>query len=276
MEENDVTVLKMLKKALCMNPNDPYIVELFVPCNLEAFSSPDVEISYEAIGLHNSDSDSKFKPLVETKKKILPKLDIEILSYFPPTGSMDYRVLNPINWPLPQGYPDYGKHDIVLVGKNFGITDSNLANEWELLWKKISNDPDFCNYKMGKARIFWKHYLSLEMGPLIKKLIQCVLVTPIGSADAERGFSTLFHIRSPRRSTLSSQNLEVHMRIRLNGNRKLEEFPALLYAKKWTEQGGILSDDHHGTIKRSKNIEMVGVDDKEEEMKVFNKDTNIF
>ena len=59
------------------------------------------------------------------------------------------------------------------------------------------------------------------------------MVTPVGSADAERGFSTLFHIRSKRRARLTREHLEMHLRIQLNSNKDITQFPAMFYAKKW-------------------------------------------
>ena len=69
------------------------------------------------------------------------------------------------------------------------------------------------------------------------------MVTPIGSADAERGFSTLFHIWSKRRARLTREHLEMHLRIRLNSNKDITKFPAFYYAKKWKEATLMLTDD---------------------------------
>ena len=73
----------------------------------------------------------------------------------------------------------------------------------------------------------------------MKKLIRRVLAVPIGSADVERAFSILSHIRDQRRSKLIPYHLEGLMRICLNGP-KPELFAPLKYAKTWT---GILTDD---------------------------------
>ena len=73
----------------------------------------------------------------------------------------------------------------------------------------------------------------------MKKLICKVLAVPIGSADVERAFSVLSHIRTQRRSKLTAYHLEGLLRIRLNGP-KVDMFSPLQYAKKWT---GLLTDD---------------------------------
>ena len=83
----------------------------------------------------------------------------------------------------------------------------------------------------------------------MKKLIRRVLAVPIGSADVERAFSILSHIRDQRRSKLIPYHLEGLMRIRLNGP-KPELFAPLKYAKTWT---GILTDDPVNQKKKKKH-----------------------
>ena len=47
--------------------------------------------------------------------------------------------------------------------------------------------------------VFWEHYLGTNLIPeRMKKLIRRVLAVPIGSADVERAFSILSHIRDQR------------------------------------------------------------------------------
>jgi hypothetical protein len=68
-----------------------------------------------------------------------------------------------------------------------------------------------------------------------------VLVLPIGSADAERGFSVMNDIRNNRR-LLSPENLNNLMRLRINGPKELDKFPAAKYAKEWVK-GHLRTDD---------------------------------
>ena len=81
----------------------------------------------------------------------------------------------------------------------------------------------------------------------MKRLIRKVLAVPIGSADVERAFSVLSHIRTQRRSKLTAYHLEGLLRICLNGP-KADIFSPLQYAKKWT---GLLTDDPLQQLKKS-------------------------
>ena len=76
----------------------------------------------------------------------------------------------------------------------------------------------------------------------VSDIVRKVLVTPIGSADAERAFSTLFHIRSKRRARLSAEHLESYLRIRMNGPKDIRQFASLNYAKQWVLNGGKMTD----------------------------------
>ena len=50
----------------------------------------------------------------------------------------------------------------------------------------------------------------------MKDLIQNILAIPVGSADVERAFSILTHIRDSRRSQLTAEHIEDALRIRMN------------------------------------------------------------
>ncbi len=69
------------------------------------------------------------------------------------------------------------------------------------------------------------------------------MTIPIGSADAERAFSVMNSVKRDRRGLLSEKYLEDLLRIRLNGPKKLERFPAKKYTKLWLQRGHMKTDD---------------------------------
>ena len=130
----------------------------------------------------------------------------------------------------------YGIAHIAELSSLIGLDILETCNEWRDLQKKLTDHYKFCVLKKERTKDFWKYYLNekdFEIGNNMKKIILAVMVTPVGSADAERGFSTLFHIRSKRRARLTREHLEMHLRIRLNSNKDITQFPAMFYAKKW-------------------------------------------
>ena len=64
---------------------------------------------------------------------------------------------------------------------------------------------------------------------------------PIGSSDAERGYSILKHTRYDRRSRLNEDSLDSILRIRINGP-EIDKFSALHYSKLWAQEGNALTD----------------------------------
>ena len=132
--------------------------------------------------------------------------------------------------------------------------------------------------QIGGDNFFWQHYLeSGVVPPLLKTIVRKVLAIPIGSADAERSFSALFHIRSKRRSRLKPKTLEHFLRIRLNGPKDISKFAAVKYAKIWAEKGNFLTDDAQRTTKKhaDKSINDDDLEDGEEEKK-FLGESNLF
>lgn len=100
---------------------------------------------------------------------------------------------------------------------------------------------------------FWSQLLKnseeIHWTELTKKLIYTILVLPVGSAEAERGFSIMNHIKSSRRARLNEENLGHSMRIRINGP-DAEDFSAFKYAKQWLDEGHLRIDSKMQVAKK--------------------------
>ena len=83
----------------------------------------------------------------------------------------------------------------------------------------LTNDIDWCKMlRSNDLAVLWQHYLRTDKIPAtMKRLIRHVLSVPVGSADVERAFSILSHIRDQRRSRLTPKHIEGLLRIRING-----------------------------------------------------------
>lgn len=79
----------------------------------------------------------------------------------------------------------------------------------------------------------------------IKRLVQTVLSIPIGSAEADRGFSTLKYLQDSRRKRLAHQTLNAMMRIKFNGPDILilDYFTVAKYADRWIKSGKYATDN---------------------------------
>jgi hypothetical protein len=107
------------------------------------------------------------------------------------------------------------------------------------------NYVEYCALKNEKnSAILWPMILATEQAKQnieFVKLVHTVLALPIGTADVERGFSILNHIRYDRRARFTVQHLEDMSRIRINGP-SLSKFNAEAYALNWLKSGHTQSD----------------------------------
>lgn len=131
-----------------------------------------------------------------------------------------------------------------------------LVKDWGNLVVSIVDSDSLCKFRSNpktETHVFWSHYLN-EVGIIWTKrtqdLIRTILVLPIGSAEAERGFSVLNHIKNKRRSKLTPAHMQDIMRIRLNGASELERFPAARYALSFIKENHIRTDDPRWTQKK--------------------------
>lgn len=140
-----------------------------------------------------------------------------------------------------------------------------LVSDWSDLLISIIDSEDFCTHKTTntEAYTFWSHFLNapeIVWSERMTKLIQTILVIPIGSAEAERGFSIFNHIKTSRRSTLTGRHVEDILRVRINTADNLEKFAALKYAKRFVKNHLHLRTDD-SRFKKKKVVSLLTEDE---------------
>lgn len=133
----------------------------------------------------------------------------------------------------------------------------------------IIESEHFCTYKTTNAEsyAFWSHFLntqSIVWTERTKKLIRTILVIPIGSAEAERGFSIFNHIQTSRRSRMTGRHIEDVLRVRINTVDSLEKFSAIKYASSFIKEGHLRTDDD-----RYRRTKMVSLREEEQQNKKY-------
>ena len=213
----------------------------------------------------------KIPDLSAVSQIIVDKLKADILDWIPAESMVIYDVLNPFSRPSGtypfDGYQFRETHLISLYatmfpeeGINLDDSDSSsdedlfsdndpsynqeLKSDWRKMLTSLTNDKDWCKMLASKDLLtLWQHYLGTRLVPeRMKKLICKVLAVPIGSADVERAFSILSHIRNQRRSQLTAYHIDTMLWICLNGP-KVGEFLPLKYSKSWVQKNRLLTDD---------------------------------
>jgi len=250
LKTNDGTTMKVfLMIAKCGND----------PCNSEERyrnSNP----KYMSVKLIASTD--KFSKLNEIRHTIIDRIKDEIENYFPEGNLKNFDILLPKKWPWERGllFDFYGITEIIELAKLFKIVEDGnerqihqLAQDWKQLTHQILKGEERCSMQTANPRDFWPYYLqkkNILWSEQMRKLIRTILVLPIGSADAERSFSIMNHIRTSRRSRLKPENLESLMRVRMNGPKDLDTFRARDYADLWYKAGHKRSDDPSGIKRR--------------------------
>jgi hypothetical protein len=217
-------------------------------CYIEDYISSDT-VYWQNKKLTNSTS-----YLNEYREQFLNDITNQINSYFPEGELNSFQIFTPKMIPDDESKIEfYGVEELKLICNKFGYDYLTIFEDWKRVLKNIISRADFCQIGKSDPNYFWPYFLNKQVGwtEALKKMIRTVLVIPIGSADAERGFSIMNHILGKRRTRLTSEHLEDIMRIRINGPNELEEFPALRYAKEWVRLNKMRTDDK-SNVKRVK------------------------
>lgn len=215
-------------------------------------------VLYHNIELIRDGREGSIPTLSAVRETYLSSLIDELESYFPDGHLEDFGVLSPERMPKPNDQPAtrfYGLTEIRNLENLFGLDVEATIDDWQTLLESIVKSNNYCKIKRDEAESvdFWATLMSWKeiiWGRYIEKLIKIVLVLPISSAEAERGFSVLNHVRNDRKKLLGS-NLEDILRIKLNGPTDLNKFGAAKYAKKWINEGHMRTDDPSGRRKVS-------------------------
>ena len=188
------------------------------------------------------------------RTQMLLSLMSKIEEYFP-EGLTDYDVLIPNKIPTTGGATlNYGIRSLRKLAERLHFPIDTISDQWQILIRKVVESNEFATIRQGDDITFWGKMLALNELPWakeIKEFIKTILVLPIGSSDAERGFSILKHARYDRRARLIQETLDAILRIRINGP-DIDEFNAMKYAKLWKSAGKMLTDAPGGKNYSSK------------------------
>ena len=244
--------------------------------------------------------------LREQRGELIQKLLTEFDKYFPRDQTIEFSIFEPKKLPTSIFDVDlYGIQEITELSSHLQLDIEESVNQWRSTLRSIVENEEFNKLRQSSALNFWSYYLAekntpwlpevrkilqavliipvgsadAERGfsilnhakydrrsllqhkaldalnfwsyylaekntpwlPEVRKILQAVLIIPVGSADAERGFSILNHAKYDRRSLLQHEALDAILRVRINGP-ELEDFAGLPYAKHWVNTGHWLTD----------------------------------
>ena len=117
--------------------------------------------------------------------------------YMPEIDMIAFESLDPKSWNI--DVPGmFNLPDIKKVAEMFGMNE-HLAQEQfvDLVTKIVGGNWQFwCEFKLSDPAFFWSHVLMRFKPPQeISDIIKMTLAIPLSSADSERSFSILNHIK---------------------------------------------------------------------------------
>lgn len=230
--QNGVYLATFLKDVGCRN-----VLEFYERQNIKY---KDIELIHE-MGV----------PKLHTiRDRFLQQIIDQINRYFPDGDVKIFAIFQPKNLPKKLGdVSTYGIVEIVSLCDYFKWGEcEELGNEWSNLLRNILDEDDDClvRQRYTQTAAYWSLLLksqNIEWTPRVEKLVKTMLVITTGSAEAERGFSIMNHIKYDRRSRLSPKHLEALLRIRINGPDDMNTFVAIKYARRWVNENRIRTDD---------------------------------
>lgn len=199
-----------------------------------------------------------YPPLSEFRELFLTHLRTRMESYFPEGDLSMFEVLEPKSLPIASGGAFTYGTNLMPLARRFDFNDVEMSTEFGKFLEHIIDDhaSEYCLHRENDDALqFWTHFMQLpniNWPENFRKLINIVLALPVGSVDAERGFSILTHARYNRRSRLTPQHLDDILFLRINGP-SIEKFDALKYTKAWLDARHMETDDptRRGKTKKS-------------------------
>lgn len=187
--------------------------------------------------------------LVNIRDEFLSSLIDEVESYFPSGQLKNFDIFKPSNLPSKEEETfTYGTSEVYSICNFFQWNDcKGLQDDWIALLQSMMKSDRYCDgkNKESSSYAFWAQFSKSDIAwtEKTRQLINTILVLPIGSADAERGFSIMNHIKTSRRTRLTSSHLNDIMRIRINGIDEVNKWPAARHARQWVKAGKYRTDD---------------------------------
>ena len=236
-----------MKQCKCLK------LDIWVPCSTLDLDTCDFRLFKQGSTITFTTSQSlrqrsDWMKLGELRIVLINALAANINSYFPEGSMSMFDVFLPFN--LPTTLTEVNSYCAKLnpIALRFEANKENVLQQCiRFLTSNINyNYIEYCALKNEKnPAVMWPMMLATQHAKEnndFVKLVDVVLALPVGTADVERGFSILNHIRYDRRARFTVEHLEDMSRIRIN-EPSLSKFNAEAYALHWLKSGHMQSDE---------------------------------
>ena len=180
-------------------------------------------------------SSQEIRHMSALKEEYLDTILANIYEYFPEGDSSELIIFDQRLWGTSVDLmnEDLVKSQIESARIFLGVESSEfLLDECYKLLSKLWEEEKFsCANKQTIPTHYWGNVLKedldineddsdmgiIKMSALLRRLIQTAIVIPMGSAEAERSFSVMNHVKPKDKASLGMDGLEAQIRIRMNG-----------------------------------------------------------
>ncbi len=187
------------------------------------------------------------------RKSFLRALIDKLKYYFDDDSLEEFEIMNPqlikVNT-MSIDFPDRSNEKHTQLARKFKINTHDIGNQLHDLYENVATKVSYELFKSWTTKppeVFYANVLqaideTIEITTELKYYIACTLTVPVGSADAERGFSILFHTLDKRRMLLTPETIDGILKIRINGP-PTKEFYCKMYKDHWLANNHIESDN---------------------------------
>ena len=240
-------------------------------CTLAQYDSCPVVTRDSKVGSHSlttrTDGEHTIK-LSQFRTLLYENMQKQLVQYFDPGQLESFEIFNPKNFKIICGESVsceilstcYDEMPTIVPSTTSKPPEDNfrtlcqfyhisscepLITEWKVLLSNIVREPQSQELKDLDAAQYWPKQMQrtdLPLSVALRGLLERVLVTSFTSADAERAFSMVSHIKSPSRQSLSPKSLENLLRIKFNGPSVLSTESLYAYTKEFVKKTSRVDD----------------------------------
>lgn len=217
-------------------------------------------VIYKEIELTSDEDVPDYLKLDKIKEKFFQELIDEIMSYFPDINLKEFEIFTPQYLPRFDDQKEinsYGQDTIKSLCLFLKLGECELfQNDWIRLLQSIVKNKHYAVLRTKTPLEFWSDLLILDeisWTLRTKTIIHTMLAFSVGSADIQKGSEIMNDIRVEHRDSVTLDELDMIMRIRINGPSDIKNFKAERYAKAWLLEQRINSFEDF-TLAERKNI----------------------
>ncbi|CAG7725760.1 unnamed protein product [Allacma fusca] len=188
--------------------------------------------------------------LFENQNKYIDEFIAQNLFYFPEDPRDGFDVFDPRKFPnVVNDSKVYGTSDILKLNQdlNWGLNSMDLSQDWKVLLVSIVAHSKFKEMQLKTPEDFWRFFLKPSSNASFKNttrdMMAKVLLVSASNAETERVLGIYTRTKTKQRYLLYPKTVESILRVKINGEKNLNELNTMKYAKAFIMRGHSRAND---------------------------------